>query len=1139
MIINPKYNNNNELKNVEAKLKQYEEEYNKIYIDEIKEFKQKIFNVLKCYVNDDDNKIKELKVKLKQYEETYKIKKHYYNTIVEKSIITCDVLDLNLSNSKTLNYNKYIGDCNYYSLKIANLKNLIKLKSESTDKIIFIENKPIKNKVYEEKIKENSKDYYIDEIKELKESINNIKTYESPNKKPKYNIDNAFTPAFIEYFCKEYGISHYAFDINKTCFLKYVHKNQNHRALCYYAMNNHMYLIKDEKLVKSLVEKAKAPEHKINTSLLELEDIVNHFNDKKIYLNKSMESVKANLDKRSNCIYMYSRNIHNINDVFEQFIITFNTFPSIKKCNKTNIMEFHYKLNKDKLIIFCCDPNDINVITYKDIKNLCDTNNIEWKNQTYTQFITQLRDNFFDELNGRIKFTKEQRVKISKEFNNKCNICKCCIKDTKFHIDHIRALSNGGTNEKSNLQPLCKSCHMVKTSNEHESGKYIKINDSESTFNTQVQEIMSSPLSQTHAFVEKAYFKELEQDKIIYSIDINKCRKNILYYGDYNYCVFTVFDRVEEFKENKIRPGLYYVESDNYMPLRGNGWYYHNMVCYCLKNNIIQLDNIKYVIKSSLSLTKDYYNKFIDYCYKNIESYSKLAINSMIGNFKPNLNKREKWYSKVFTNNSCDAFNSYLKFKGCFIDVKTINNIKYYHTFEKSYSTNLETQTPVYNQILQQEQIELHKLGKLIESNGGIILDYNTDAINCVFEDNKFPFELVEEIQLNNHYWDKNNEVYKYKIEYNKDRLKTSRMQQTLRTDIYKDIKYYNWRLTNDVEDNNFKPLVDKIINSNQSCFITGPGGSGKTTLLKQLQDELTQQDKRYITLCPTNLAALIANGITIHKFSSKLKKQACIKNLDLDYIFIDEVSMLAEVFYKFLMMIKNIKKDIKFIISGDFCQLKPVNDRIPYNTDYANSPCLFELADYNKVQLTKCRRADDTLYNLIKFDNIPNLKPSDFNETNKYINDINICFTNDKRKEINYIKMHQLHVKNRYRTGLKLDALTYDERSQDVILDKGVPIISKVNNEEMGLINKQRFKIIKLDVFNITIEDDIGNKKEININDFQKFFLVAYGCTAHSSQGMSISEPYTIHEFGKMDQRLKYVSLSRSRDYSYIHIMK
>ncbi len=34
-----------------------------------------------------------------------------------------------------------------------------------------------------------------------------------------------------------------------------------------------------------------------------------------------------------------------------------------------------------------------------------------------------------------------------------------------------------------------------------------------------------------------------------------------------------------------------------------------------------------------------------------------------------------------------------------------------------------------------------------------------------------------------------------------------------------------------------FNPLVDKIMNTQQSYFITGPGGSGKTTLLKQLQD--------------------------------------------------------------------------------------------------------------------------------------------------------------------------------------------------------------------------------------------------------------------------------------------------------------
>jgi ATP-dependent exoDNAse (exonuclease V) alpha subunit len=338
---------------------------------------------------------------------------------------------------------------------------------------------------------------------------------------------------------------------------------------------------------------------------------------------------------------------------------------------------------------------------------------------------------------------------------------------------------------------------------------------------------------------------------------------------------------------------------------------------------------------------------------------------------------------------------------------------------------------------------------------------------------------------------------------------------------------------------NKFNILRDTIIKSNQSYFITGPGGSGKTTLLNLLQDKLKGQNKKYVTLCPTNLAALLVDGITIHRFAARLKKQACIKSLDLDYIFIDEVSMLAEVFYKFLMMIKRVKSNIKFIISGDFCQLKAINDRISHRTDYSNAPCLFELADYNKIQLTKCRRADDTLYNLIKFDNVPTLKPSDFTVTNEYNNDINLCFTNEKRKEINHIKMEALYNKNKCRTGLKLAALSYDERSQAVILNKGVPIICKVNNEEMGFINNQRFKIKKLGVFTITIKDDKGNKKEINHNDFQKYFLVAYGCTVHSAQGMSIDEPYTIFQWDRMDQRLLYVALSRSRSLEYIHIMK
>ncbi len=74
------------------------------------------------------------------------------------------------------------------------------------------------------------------------------------------------------------------------------------------------------------------------------------------------------------------------------------------------------------------------------------------------------------------------------------------------------------------------------------------------------------------------------------------------------------------------------------------------------------------------------------------------------------------------------------------------------------------------------------------------------------------------------------------------------------------------------------------------------------------------------------------------------------------------------------------------------------------------------------------------------------------------------------------HIKVNELY-RIKHRKGLKLAALSYDERLQDAILNKGMPIISKVNNEEMGLNNNETFKIIKLGVFTITMEDDKGNK--------------------------------------------------------------
>jgi hypothetical protein len=152
--------------------------------------------------------------------------------------------------------------------------------------------------------------------------------------------------------------------------------------------------------------------------------------------------------------------------------------------------------------------------------------------------------------------------------------------------------------------------------------------------------------------------------------------------------------------------------------------------------------------------------------------------------------------------------------------------------------------------------------------------------------------------------------------------------------------------------------------------------------------------------------------------------------------------------------MIKRIKPNIKFIIAGDFQQLPPINDRIQdnlkYEFNYKNSVALKELCDSNMLQLTKCRRSDDILYNMCKFENINNIDTSVFGSE---FTDRHLAYTNKKRIEINK-KCMDKHKLNYHGTKQYLDANKHDTNSQDVILYPKLPIICKKNDEGMELIN-------------------------------------------------------------------------------------
>ena len=254
------------------------------------------------------------------------------------------------------------------------------------------------------------------------------------------------------------------------------------------------------------------------------------------------------------------------------------------------------------------------------------------------------------------------------------------------------------------------------------------------------------------------------------------------------------------------------------------------------------------------------------------------------------------------------------------------------------------------------------------------------------------------------------------------------------------------------------------------------------------------------------------------------LKKYAKV-----DYIFVDEISMAHEFMYKFFMLLKR-KYQVKFIIAGDFEQLLPVKDRIE-DCNYKDSRALYELCDGNRIQLLKCRRADDELFNLCDPKTIMQLDKEIFG---KQFTDAHLCFTNKKRKEINNTMMQKA---TKGCKPLCLPALPYDSNSQDVMLAPGVPVICRVTRNKLNICNNEMFTIQCVSQQGITLENE-NTKVEIEPKDFQRLVYVAYATTLYKSQGRTITHPYTIHEWSSLDRRLRYVALSRATCKENINII-
>jgi len=922
-------------------------------------------------------------------------------------------------------------------------------------------------------------------------------------------MNDGVTTEMVKYLCEKYKISLYAFDGKQNCFEKLVHPKSNYRPIAYYCIDGHMYLITDAKYIKSLSESNKAENNVLMTSLLDMEE--QQKKDERAFTEAN--TFDEALSMENAIVYVPSSDITN---EVHQYISEHKSIPSMKTRGHSIV---RVNIAHKKLSIIC-DPNLTDGFTWKEIQSVCVNADIKFNNQTIGSLISELKVKYDK------KLVPERRTLNQKEkdtlIKSQCGLCALCqLKTSEFDFDHKVPLASGGSNEDSNFQALCKSCHAHKCSVERDLGDYIKSDDCSSSFNDEALKIVQSHHAKHWAFIDRLGESKSE----VFKIDHTKCRRNLVMHSQFDFPKFSVMDYPTVYDGGDIKCGYYFVESDNYFPLRGNGWYNYTLVNYCIEQNI--KIKITHQFTSSYTLKNDHFKNFSEYIINVCGSDNKFAkriINSMVGCW--NINK-SKYEQISFTLDKYEASRELCR-DNVMVTSTDLTDMTLFSIIENKVFKKDDLCSPLYHQVLAMEAIELHKLQTFIIKEGGIPLELNTDSI----------LYSGPKINIDGHFYDKECKVDKYRYDET-SLLKVDSVCHMIRTGSASIKEFKNNIVPS--EKREFIDIVNDVIASNKGCLVTGIAGTGKTYLANLLVSELEKHGKVVgKKIAPTNKAASHIKGETIHKFFMSLMlsqnyEKKLLKNLNnFDYIVVDEISMVKEVFYRFFTVIRRYAPKVKFIIVGDFEQFKPVQDT--YHGTYEHSPALHQLCDGQRVNLMKCKRSDDELFNLYSSKkNIENINLDLFKTTE--LTPLNIAYTHKTRKSINKQCMNEFKGDVDY---LTCGASIYNNKTQDVMIYEGLPIVAYKNIQKENIFNSEVYKVTSIDMNEKTFSFDVGDEvKTIKAHEFKNTFYPAYCITAHVSQGCSFSEKFTIHDWNhpRMDMTAKYVSLSRATSINNIQI--
>jgi len=579
--------------------------------------------------------------------------------------------------------------------------------------------------------------------------------------------------------------------------------------------------------------------------------------------------------------------------------------------------------------------------------------------------------------------------------------------------------------------------------------------------------------------------------------DMNKQYTSILRNSKMNWLLFDMFSIPMPYS-GKVGDAYYFIETENTMPCKGSGWYSRIIAEYLIKNEIQH--TITYEIKAAEVMRPNVFAPFVDKVMADVPDGFKYITNTFCGA----LNTHDKKSASVQSTVDKSVVIEKCLTKGASMCKFEVGDETIFCAATIKTDLMSENNMPMYSQILDSAAVLLAEGIKHLEAKGAVIRSYNTDSIT-------FKHSETLEIDLSTcglGGW-KSEEPKPFQYQVNP-------MQ---RKEIFTAPEYsFIDDITEDDFTNTFRGFTMVEYLSGVSCFIEAPAGYGKSWIAERVIEKVGEE--KCCVLGYTNIAANNIGGSTFHKtFKISIddyKGAIPIKEImkDKDVLIVDEISQVPAKLYKIIEDIKKMGKRV--LVFGDLKQILPIGEE-------SDGLTMLKILCENRIVLTKYKRGDAELLNaLIK---VRERKGVPFERVEK--GELHFCFTKTMRDKINEREI--MKVKKGYFN------LVANENLKRIYV--GMPLRSTITKADGSMLNGERWVIKDIDDDIVKLQSLIRPDTELFVEqqEIHKTFLPGYAMTIHSSQGLTIKEPYTVHiegatAFSKEEMwRMIYTAVSRS----------